>query len=153
MIQVHHGHQISDERDLEPDAAPLDHETVLGGPELDVNDHSAARSNHEAHQVSGPVLVLGQGSTIRDEDVLTSNRLSALTIEDLAERDLMALGTTSQGSNREGTVGDVDGGAGLEIAEVPRVDIETEETLETMRLPEMGDLDPGTFSRGTRLQR
>jgi len=157
-LEIDHGHQRVDERDLERGAIRLlDPEAILTGAKDDIRHHpdraTVLVDDGETDQISRPVLTVAELATLGDSDLQASNLLGCLAVIDPLESQLESSVDATNRPHHVRAALEEDGRAGLDAHDVFFVDIDPQKAVQAMGTTETPDDEPLGFSRGTRRQR
>jgi len=156
LLQVDNRDQIVDKGHFEGRTITFHDQTILGQTGDDADHHSdpspLQAAGLETDQVCGPELTLFEGTASLDHDFGAPDLLSTFPVVDSLEGDLKTLVNATQRPHRVGAVVDPDGGSGVKVDDVFGLQVETQETLETVGTPESPYPVTGALSRRTRRQ-
>lgn len=116
---------------------------------LQGHNNTTDRTYRESDQVGGPEFSVFQFPSVVDLDSASPQFLGCRSVGDLRKRNLITAIAGAHRSDGELTIADPHDSSGVEVDKIGRIDIEPEESVESVRSSEAGDPLSCGISRGT----
>ncbi len=142
-------HPFIDKRHLELRPIAFNYEPILSWAVNYVHNDSPTRSHREAYEILNPVFAVIEIRADIERDLCTANIFCRTPVRDFVESDLRAFLALPSGTNGERATIDRYFCPCFEASQVGIVDVEPDETIETVRFPQSAKpVDRRIFPRG-----